>query len=121
MGGTKTHHWNGRSKQAVSHVRGEVEVQVEHGDVANDLVYCKGHKIGRGNIVENHQSHGRTESHTKIQSDELGSQDAAKQAQVIVDKAHKEREVNPKVKGGHSLVTDKRRKAVRFGTIKVYD
>ena len=42
-------------------VRGEVEVQVEHGDVANDLVYYKGHKIDRGNIVENHQSHGRTE------------------------------------------------------------
>ena len=57
-----------------------------------------------------------------MQSDELGSQDAAQQAQVIVDKAHKEREVNPKVKDGHSaLVTDKRRKAVRFGTIKVYD
>ena len=89
--------------------------------MANDLIYCKGHQIGRENIVENHQSHGRTESHTKIQSEELGSQDAASKAQVIVDKAHKEREVNPKVKDGHSLVTDKRRKAVRFGTIKVYD
>ena len=40
---------------------------------------------------------------------------------MIVDKAHKEREVNPEMKDGHSLVTDKRRKAVRFGTIKVYD
>ena len=89
--------------------------------MANDQVNRKGHKMGRGNIVENHQSHGRTESHTKIQSDELGSHDAKRQAQVIVDKAHKEREVNPRMKDGHSLVTDKRRKAVRFGTIKVYD
>ena len=90
--------------------------------MANDPIYRKGHNIGHGNIVENHQSHGRTESHTKIQSDELGSsQDAARQAQAIMDKAHKEREVNPKVKDGHSLVMDKKRKAVRFGMIKVYN
>jgi hypothetical protein len=88
-------------------------------DVANDLIYC--HNISRGNIVENHQSHGRTESHTKMQSDKLGSQDAARQTQVIMDKAYKERDPNLEVKDGHSLVMDKRRKAVRFGTIKVYD
>jgi hypothetical protein len=98
--------------------RGEVEVQVEHGDMANDQVNHKGHNIGYGNIVENHQSRGRTESHTTMQSDELGSQDTVQQAQAIMDKAHKEREINLKVKDGHSLVMDKRRKTVRFGMTK---
>ena len=57
-----------------------------------------------------------------MQSDKQGSQDAAQQTQAIMDKAHKqESEVNSKVKDGHSLMTDKRRKAVRFGTIKAYD
>jgi hypothetical protein len=99
-------------------VRGQVEVQVEHGDVANDLIYYKGHKVIRGNIVENHQSHGRT---PKMQSGDLGSHDGARQGKVIVDKAHKVREVNPILKDSHSIVTDKVKKAVRFGTIKVYD
>ena len=56
-------------------VRGEVEDHVEHGDIANDQVNWKGHNISLTNIVENHQSHRGTESHTRIQSDDPNSQD----------------------------------------------
>jgi len=94
-------------------------------NVADDL---DGHTAKYGHIIESHQKNVGSETLGSVQDctgDRVPvnprSLSARQSEDWIVVKATKTRRVNPKVKDSHSLESDKRSKAVRFGTIKGYD